>query len=120
MNIKREPIDITVSINFPDPQNVWISTLIIFTITWDKNLFVGSENYFANGNKKVLNIQFIWFKKTFKNLHLKKPHMRGSTVGEIDTIFVKNISLVVLEKEKVCSIPSCMPKITLKLKNIDI
>ena len=85
-----ETVEIAVSINCPDPQNVWLSTLDIFSLNWDKNL-----KFFLWVKKNILqivvinfvNIQLVEFlKKIFENLHLKKTHMRKTAVVEINTI----------------------------------
>ena len=50
-----------------------------------------------------------------------KTHMRGGTWVKLAQSLIKNILLIVLEKEHLQSMPSCMTKITLKLvKNLEI
>ena len=64
--------------------------LHIFALNWDNNLkfvLLVKKNILKVVVINFVNIQLIeFFKKIFENLHLKKTHMIGTAVVEINTI----------------------------------
>ena len=71
-----EPIELVFSFYWPDPQNVWISTLNIFNNTWWKTqIFWQFQKYISQIVITIfVNIQFVELKKKIENLHLKQTH----------------------------------------------
>ena len=63
---------------------MWISTLDIFTITWDKNLifFAAWEKYFADSNNQLFQHKFFDLEKKYLKIYIKKNEGPTLTLTE--------------------------------------